>query len=301
MIPYPQVLSRIPFEDLEALDDFSVRFVYPRPREVPRHWAMLLERSPRLDRLEPDDPDRAQVLGRFEGLRHALYQSFEQGKGSALFTTAGIDHPGRWRDVLVAHYCRPRWLYTNAQRVFSLVVASSGHHRVVELPSLSSLHEFRTLDIRELPDAEQVVDFGHLDAAEAHVLRELSQLRVRALPLRKGERRRTLLLQPAGSRPGPHGRAVDLYVAHLGGESTLLQVEPERCDAYTVLNRLGDQLHVAADVVDAHPRAAARQQARCREAAGAEADHQEALVADVEGCRHALTAASAWRGSPRPT
>ena len=198
MIPYPQVLSRIPFEDLEALDDFSVRFVYPRPREVPRHWAMLLERSPRLDRLEPDDPDRAQVLGRFEGLRHALYQSFEQGKGSALFTTAGIDHPGRWRDVLVAHYCRPRWLYTNAQRVFSLVVASSGHHRVVELPSLSSLHEFRTLDIRELPDAEQVVDFGHLDAAEAHVLRELSQLRVRALPLRKGERRRTLLLQPAG-------------------------------------------------------------------------------------------------------
>ena len=49
MIPYPQVLSRIPFEGLEALDDFSVRFVYPRPREVPRHWAMLLERSPTVE------------------------------------------------------------------------------------------------------------------------------------------------------------------------------------------------------------------------------------------------------------
>lgn len=242
MIPYSKVLSRIPFENLEALDDFSVRFAYPQPREVPAPWAMLLARRPSLERLEPERRDRDAVATRFEGLRHALYESFEHGQGSALFTTAGIDHPGKWRDVLVDCYCRPRWLYTNAQRTFSLVVLGEQHVRVAELPSLASLHEFRTLDVRELPDAHHVQDFGHLDAAETHVRRELASLRVRALPMREGDRRHTLLLQPAGSHPGSRGRPIELYVGHLRGRPRLLRVEADRCDAYTVLNRLGDQL-----------------------------------------------------------
>lgn len=242
MIPYPKLLSRIPFEALEPLDDFGVRFSYPQPRAVPPCWAMVLARNPVLDRLEPEQTDREAVATRFEGLRHALYESFEQGKGSALFSTAGIDHPGAWRDVLVEAYCQPKWLYTNAQRTFSLVAIADRHFRVVELPSLESLHEFRTLDARTLPDPHLVLDFGHLDAAETHVRRELATLEMRALTLRDGAQRRTLLLQAAGSRPGPRVRAIDLYVAHLQGRVSLLQVEPERCDAYTVLNRLGDQL-----------------------------------------------------------
>lgn len=238
MIPYPEVLSRIPFENLEALDDYSVRFSYPRGREVPLHWEMVFDERPDLELLEPDATNRGAIETQLAGLRHAVVESFEQGQGSALFTTAGIDDAAKWRDLLVDLYCRPQALYTNTQRTFAILELPGPRFRVAEFPSLQSLHEFRTLYIRSLPDPDQIVDFGHLDAAEMYVTDQLSQLELRSIPLRKGDKRRMLLLQSAGSRPGRGGMKVSLYLAHLEGSTALLEFEPDGCDAYTVLNQL---------------------------------------------------------------
>lgn len=238
MIPYPEVLSRIPFENLEALDEYAVRFSYPRGREVPLHWEMVFDERPDLELLEPDAPNREAVDNQLAGLRYAVVESFEQGRGSALFTTAGIDDAAQWRDLLVDIYCRPQALYTNTQRTFAILELPGPRFRVAELPSLQSLHEFRTLYVRTFPDPHQIVDFGHLDAAEVYVTDQLSQLKMRALPLRKGDKRRMMLLQSAGSRAGTGGIKISLHLAHIDGKTTLLEFEPDGCDAYTVLNQL---------------------------------------------------------------
>lgn len=239
MIPWAEVLSRIPFEALVSLDDGSVRFAYPQPREVPACWALVLDPDPALARLLPDAPDRAAVASLLEGLRHALMESFERGRGSALFATAGIDDPAGWRDVLLDHYCRPRWLYTNGQVVFSLVERPGPRYELARLPSLASLHEFRTLYVRELPDPREVMEFGHQGGAETYVLGRLAEVQVRTLPLVHGKARRMLLLQACGTRPGgPGERAIALWLAHMGGATMLLEMQPDRRDAYTVLNEL---------------------------------------------------------------
>jgi hypothetical protein len=239
VIPWAEVLSRIPFEGLTTLDDCSVRFAYPQPREVPLHWAVVLDTEPALDRLVPDAPNRAAVASLLEGLRHALFESFEQGRGSALFATAGIDEPAGWRDVLLDHYCRPRWLYTNGQAMFSLVERTGPRYEVARLPSLASLHDFHTLYVRELPDPREVMEFGHLDGAETYVLGRLSKLEVRMLPLVRANERRMLLLQACGSRPGGPGEpGISLWLAHVGGTTMLLETQADRRDAYTVLNEL---------------------------------------------------------------
>lgn len=239
MIPWADVLSRIPFEALVPLDDCSVRFAYPQPREVPACWAMVLDPEPELGRLLPDAPDRAAVASLLEGLRYALVESFERGRGSALFATAGIDDPAGWRDVLLDHYCRPKWLYTNGQVVYSLVERPGPRYELARLPSLASLHEFRTLYVRELPDPREVMEFGHEDGAETHVLGRLAEVQVRTLPLVRGKERRMLLLQACGTRPGgPGERAISLWLAHMGGATLLLETQPDRRDAYTVLNEL---------------------------------------------------------------
>lgn len=243
MIPYHEILSRLPIESIEPLDGLCVRFCYPRAREIPLHWTIVLETEPQTAQLEPEVTDRATVADRLEGLRHALYQSFEQGQGSALFETMGIVDPARWRDVLLDHYCRPQWLYTNGKAAFSLVERQGPRFEVARLPSLASLHEFRTLDVRTLLDPREVVEFGHQDGAEAHVLEHLSQVTVRMLTLRDGLERRILLLQDCGVRPGGPERAdITLMIAHVAGRSYLLQMQPDRCDAYTVLNDLPDLL-----------------------------------------------------------
>lgn len=257
MIPYPEVLSRIPFEDLELLDDSSVRFAYPRPREVPLHWSALFDFGvdDTLDyaAVQTKAEDREAVATLVGGLRHAVEESYDRGVGSALFTTAGIEDAAGWRDVIVELYCRPRWIYTNTQRTFSLLELPGPRFRLAELPALRSLHEFRTPYIRALPDPHKVMDFGHFDAAEMFVLRVMSERVVRALPLRGAPEDRSLLLQQAGERPGPRGRSISLYVAHLDGEPQRIEVEADRCDAYTMLNRLerwfGDRL--AGQVVEA--------------------------------------------------
>jgi len=243
VIPWAEVLSRIPFEALLPLDDCSVRFTYPQPREVPLHWTMVLEPAPNLGRLEPGAPNREAVASLLEGLRHALYESFEQGRGSALFATSGIDDPAGWRDVLLDHYCRPRWLYTNGQATFSLVERTGPRYEVARLPSLLSLHEFRTLYVRELPDPREVTEFGHLDGAETYVLGRLAKVEARVLPLVRGKERRILLLQACGTRPGgPGEHAISLWLAHVGGNTMLLETQADRRDAYTVLNELPGRL-----------------------------------------------------------
>lgn len=243
MIPYHEILSRLPIESIEPLDGLCVRFCYPQAREVPLHWALVLDAGPDITHLEPETADRQAVATRLEGLRYALYESFEQGQGCALFETMGITDPARWRDVLLDHYCRPQWLYTNGQKAFSLVERAGPRFEVGRLPSLSSLHEFCTLDVRILLDPREVADFGHQDGAETHVLEQLSQVEVRMLPLRNGLERRMLLLQPSGVRPGGPGQAdITLMIAHVAGRSYLLQMQPDRCDAYTVLNELPDLL-----------------------------------------------------------
>lgn len=239
MIPWAEVLSRIPFEALVPLDDGSVRFAYPQPREVPACWAMVLDSEPAIAGLLPDAPDRTAVASLLEGLRHALVESFERGRGSALFATAGIDDPAGWRDVLLDHYCRPKWLYTNGQVVFSLVERPGPRYELARLPSLASLHEFRTLYVRELPDPREVMEFGHIDGAETYLLGRLAEVQVRTLPLVRGKERRMLLLQACGTRPGGLGeRPVSLWLAHMGGATMLLETQPDRRDAYTVLNEL---------------------------------------------------------------
>jgi hypothetical protein len=250
VIPWAEVLSRIPFEALSALDDGSVRFAYPQPLEVPLCWAMVLEDEPELGKLLPDAPNRPAVASLFEGLRHALYESFERGRGSALFATAGIDEPVGWRDVLLDHHCRPKWLYTNGQVMFSLVERPGPRYEVAKLPSLSSLHEFRTVFVRELLDPRDVMEFGHLDGAETYLLGRLAEVQVRTLPLVRGKERRTLLLRACGTRPGgPSERMISLWLAHVGGEAMLLETQAERRDAYTVLNELPGRL--AGEVVQA--------------------------------------------------
>lgn len=243
MIPWPKVLSRIPYEDLQVLDEHAVRFAYPQPQEVPAHWAMVLEPDPPLARLLPDAPNREAVANLLAGLRHALYESFEQGRGSALFATAGIDDPAAWRDVLLDHYCRPRWIYTNGQQTLSLVEREGPRFEVARLPSLDSLHEFRTIYVRDLPDPRDVMEFGHIGGAQTYLLGRLSQLEMRAVPLVKDEQRRTLLLQPCGKRSGGRDRgAIALSLAHVGGSTHLLEMQPDRRDAYTVLNQLPGRL-----------------------------------------------------------
>ena len=243
MIPWAEVLSRIPFEALLPLDDCSVRFAYPQPREVPLHWTMVLEPEPKLHRLEPGAPNREAVASLLEGLRHALLESFEHGRGSALFATAGIDDPIGWRDVLLDHYCRPKWLYTNGQALFSLVERPGPRYELARLPSLASLHEFRTLYVRELPDPRDVMEFGHEGGAETHVLGRLAEVQVRALPLVRGKQRRMLLLQACGKRPGGPGESpISLWLAHMGSTTMLLETQPDRRDAYTVLNELPGRL-----------------------------------------------------------
>ncbi len=249
MIPYHEILSRIPIESLESLDGHTVRFCYPRGREVPLHWEMVLADEPDLDRLEPEAPNRKAIGDLLEGLRHALYESFEQGQGSALFETMGIVEPGQWRDVLVDHFCRPMWLYTNGQEVFSVVERMGPRFEVARLPSLGSLHEFRTLYVRTLPDPRDVAEFGHRDGAESYVLGQLALVKVKAIPLRQGTGRRMVLLQRCGYRPGGPGRpSIALMLAHFGDETHLLQMQPERRDAYTVLNELPELL--GGDVVE---------------------------------------------------
>ncbi len=243
MIPWAEVLSRIPFEGLVALDEVAVRFAYPQALEVPLHWAVVLEPAPPLARLLPEAPNRAAVASLLEGLRHALYESFERGRGSALFATAGIEDAARWRDVLLDHYCRPRWIYTNGQATYSLVERSGPRYEVARLPSLGSLHEFRTPYVRDLPDPREVVELGHLEGAEAYVLGKLALVEVRALPLLGEAGQRTLLLRACGSRPGGAGqRAISLYRAYVGGAPMLLEMQPGRRDAYTVLNELPGRL-----------------------------------------------------------
>lgn len=243
MIPYHEILSRLPIESIEPLDELCVRFCYPQAREVPLHWTIVLDAQPDLARLEPEASDRKAVADRFEGLRYALYQSFEQGRGSALFETMGITDPSQWRDLLLDHYCRPQWLYTNGQQVFSLVERRGPRYEVARLPSLGALHEFRTLHARTLLDPREVAEFGHQDGAETYILEHLSQVEVRLLPLRDGLERRMLLLQACGVRPGGPGRAdITLMIAHVAGRGYLLQIQPDRCDAYTVLNDLPDLL-----------------------------------------------------------
>ncbi|MCA9705326.1 MAG: hypothetical protein KDK70_05735 [Myxococcales bacterium] len=268
MIPYHEILSRLPIESIEPLDELCVRFCYPRVREVPLHWAMLLDARPDLSRIEPETTDRRAVADRVAGLRHALYESFEQGRGSALFETMGITDPSQWRDVLVDHYCRPQWIYTNGQQAYALVERRGPRYEVSRLPSLDSLHEFRTLDIRRFIDPREVLEFGHQDGAETYVLEGLSQVKVRVLPLRGGLRRRLLLLQECGTRPGGPGRpAIALMLAHVGGRSHLLQIQPDRRDAYTVLNELPELLDD--DVVEACATCAGfRFSGKAREASG---------------------------------
>jgi hypothetical protein len=151
----------------------------------------------------------------------------------------GIIEPAQWRDVLVDHYCRPQWLYTNGQAAYSLVERRGPRYEVARLPSLGSLHEFRTLHVRTLLDPREVAEFGHQDGAETYVLERLSRLEVRAVPVRSGLRRRMLLLQECGTRPGgPDRPPISLMLAHVGGKTHLLQLQPDRRDAYTVLNEL---------------------------------------------------------------
>lgn len=239
MIPWPQVLSRIPFEDLRALDEHAVRFGYPQPQEVPLHWAMVLAPNPAVGRLLPEAPNREAVADLLAGLRHALMASFEQGRGSALFFTTGIDEPAAWREVLLDHYCRPKWIYTNGQQTLTLVEREGPRFEVARLPSLESLHEFRTIYVRELPDPREVVELGHIEAAQTYVLGKLATLETRAVPLVRGKERRTMLLQPCGRRPGRREQGMlRLYLAHVGGQTHLLEVGAHRNDAYTVLNRL---------------------------------------------------------------
>ncbi len=239
MIPYHEILSRIPIESMEVLDGHSVRFCYPRGREVPLHWDLVLLDRPDVSRLEPDAPNRTAVADLLEGLRYTLYESFERGQGSALFETMGIVEPGQWRDVLVDHYCRPMWLYTNGQQVYSLVERMGPRFEVARLPSVESLYEFRTLHVRALPDPRDFAEFGHRDGAETFVFDRLARLEVRTLPLHQGEARRMVILQECGRRPGAPGRAaISLMLAHVGDQTYLLQMQPDRRDAYTVLNEL---------------------------------------------------------------
>jgi len=250
VIPYHEILSRIPIETLEPLDGHVVRFCYPRAREVPLHWELVLHDQPDLDRLEPGAPDREAVADQLAGLRHALLESFEQGQGSALFATMGIVEPGQWRDVLVDHFCRPAWLYTNGQELYSMVEREGPRFEVARLPSLDSLHDFRSLHTRTLADPRDVVEFGHREGAETYVLGCLAEVKVRALPLRSGADRRMILLQDCGRRPGRPGcSAISLSLAHVGDETYLLQMQPDRRDAYTVLNELPKR--VGGDVVEA--------------------------------------------------
>lgn len=243
MIPWSQVLSRIPFEDLQALEEHVVRFAYPQPREVPPCWAMVLEPDPPLRRLLPEAPSREAVADLLAGLRHALLESFERGRGCALFETAGIDEPAKWRDVLLDHYCRPRWIYTNGQQTLTLVEREGPRFEVARLPSLQSLHEFRTPYVRDLPDPRDVVELGHEQGAQTYVLGRLSMLEVRTVPLLGGPWPRTVLLQACGSRPGGGSQpSIRLYLAHVGGGTHLLEMQADHRDAYTVLNELPGRL-----------------------------------------------------------
>ncbi len=241
MIPYPTILSELPVTHIEPLDDTSVRFAVA-PRETPLRWSMLLDDAPALDRLEPDAPNRAAVAHNFERMRRMLREGYELGREDDFLAGVGVADLASWRDALVEHFCRPAWLYSNAQRWFSLVVTPDARYRVLELASFYSLEVFSTPYFDRLPDPFSAAVFGHLDAAESHVLDQLSTLEMRTLPIRRGERRRSLLLQPAGARRGSRGNRVRLFIAHVDGRAALLETDSGGRDPYTALNRISELL-----------------------------------------------------------
>ncbi len=241
MIPYDEILSRLPVTRVEPLDDISVR-VALAPRETPLQWSMLLDEAPALDRLDPDAPNRDAVAHNFERMRRMTREGYELGCEDDFLASVDIPDLTSWRDALVEHFCRPAWLYTNAQRWFSLVVTPDARVRVLELPSLYSLEVFATPYFDRLPPPFSLAVFGNLDAAETHFLGQLSKLEVRALPLRRGDRRRALLLQPAGARRGPQGHKVRLYLARVDDHVGLLETDARVRDPYTTFNRLSEQL-----------------------------------------------------------
>lgn len=245
-IPFHKVLEPVPHERLELVDEHLVRFHYRRPREVPEHWRMLLEHDFRTDAIELSAPDRKAVSERFRHLHRLVGGEYAKYMRSDYFERAGVRTPDAWLRVVIDHHCMPYVLYTNAQELCTVVTRGHSWWEVAVHPGVEALVAFREAlrhgEVEALIDADRMRIFATAEAAETYAQRVLANMRIRFAPLRKGAGRKSLALLPAGTRPGPRGVPIELAVARVDGTERLLQLEPGRWDAYTALNRLGDEL-----------------------------------------------------------
>lgn len=231
--------AKIPIADVARLGDHLLRFRLASPRQPTPYHRLLLEGGTDTRSILPDAPNRAGIQLNFDNMSRLYRESFEKHKASPLAVYAGVSSPEDLLRHNVAHFCQPDALYTNGQVIVTMVshargvVSAAPHTTMRDGIAFSSAYEPLTcLDI----DRTRV--FGDRQAAETWVRSELSTLKVRGVPMRRGEERRTLLLQPAGHRLDQHGATtLTTWIAYFSGREERLRLERTE-EPYALFNRL---------------------------------------------------------------
>jgi len=226
-----------PIEDVSQPADHLIKFKFALPRSPSAYQRLLLAGGTGTRSILPEAPNRAGVQGNFDTMSRIYRESFEAHRTSVLFARTGIVAP---RDLLrfnIEHFCDPGVVYTNGQAVMTSVchgprLFSAVPHEAMReyLGFPSEVECFTRLD----PGRVQV--FGDFQAAETWIRRTLSQLRVRGVPMRRGDLRRTLLLQDAGLRCS-RGRGPRTMIAHFNPREERLRIDDGQ-EPYAFFNRL---------------------------------------------------------------
>jgi hypothetical protein len=252
---------RIEIEDIVArsvdvvhLTDYLIRFRYASPlASPPYHRALLEDRG--ADDIFPGAPNRDGIREQLERERTRFVAGFDARLDDcdhrlppdqaatarrARDTILARACVHEWRSLVrlnIEHYCRPDFLYTNGQ---ALVTVVRRPHDLLEAVLHTDGQEALEFANEHGPwpllDLNWLAQFVNLSALETQVRRHLAKLECSTLSLARGDERRTLLLQRAGT-VRRDGRRFTTWLARLdGGESRLRQDRHE--PARTFLRRI---------------------------------------------------------------
>ena len=233
--------ERVAIREAEHLGDSLLRLRLARPLKVSPNHRYLLEGGRDLSTLFPEAPNREAVAYNLQQVQRALAEAFAAQRGAALLRQAGVVAERDFLRFNVDHFSEPHSLYTNAQDVVSVV---ERHGRAFEViphafpfSSLRGYLEFGSeFGPGKLADARMGARFATLAAAETWIGRLLDRVRVTPLSLTKGDERRTVFLQEAGSRRGARGYPIQTFLLHHRGGVRKATVHPD--ESYRFLNQL---------------------------------------------------------------
>lgn len=231
--------AKIPVADVARLGDHLLRFRLASPRQPTVYHRLFLDGGTDARSILPDAPNREGIQLNFDNMSRLYRESFEEHKDSRLAVHAGVSSPEDLLRLNVAHFCQPHALYTNGQAIVTMVlhaggVVSAAPHRTMR-EGIAFSSEYEPLTCLE---TSRIQVFGDRQAAETWIQSELSTLEVRGIPMRRGEERRTLLLQPAGCRLNQYGAPTLMtWIAYFNGREERLRREPSE-EPYAFFNQL---------------------------------------------------------------